>query len=122
MPWWTWPALAVAGGSGAGLRYLVDVLVRRRLRAPWGILIVNVTGSFALGLLIGVGAAGVGSTWVAVVVGAGLLGGFTTFSTVSVESAEFARERRWQLAAWNLLGTVLLACGAAALGLAVAYR
>ena len=111
---WIWLALAVAGGVGAGLRYLVDVGVRGRWGAPWGILVVNVTGSFALGLL-----AGFGSPWVAVVIGAGLLGGYTTFSTVSVDSASFARDRRWRASLMNLLGTLVLAGAAAAGGLAL---
>ena len=46
-------AVAVAGGVGAALRFVLDTVVRRATgeRFPWGILIVNVTGAFALGIL-----------------------------------------------------------------------
>ena len=87
--------LVVAGGLGAGLRYLVDRAITARRgsrRFPLGILIVNVIGSFALGVIAGLGDL-VADPWVAIV-GVGLLGGFTTFSTVSVDSARFARAGR----------------------------
>ena len=52
-------AAAAAGGVGAGLRYLVDAAVMRGRREafPLGILFVNVSGSFALGLVVGLGGA-----------------------------------------------------------------
>ena len=88
---------AVAGGVGAGLRYIVDVLVMRGRRGgfPLGILLVNVTGSFALGVLTGLGRDRSTASW-SWPLGVGLLGGYTTFSTVSVESVLLVRgaERR----------------------------
>ncbi|WP_194397117.1 fluoride efflux transporter CrcB [Microbacterium atlanticum] len=109
--------VAVAGGVGAGLRHLVDRLVTPRAgaRFPVGILVVNVSGSFALGLLTGLGAA-VAPEW-SLALGAGLLGGYTTFSTVSVETVLLAERRRWRDAALNLFGTLALAAVAAGLGL-----
>jgi fluoride exporter len=107
----------VAGGVGAGLRFLVDTAItaRRPSAFPLGILIVNVIGSFALGLVTGLGAL-VDATW-ATVLGVGLLGGFTTFSTVAVDSARFARRGRRDLAWANLLGTFAACAVAAAVGL-----
>jgi CrcB protein len=113
---WQLLLLALAGGAGAGLRYVVDRLfapVSGRL--PIGILIVNVSGSFALGLLTGMGA--LVAPEVATALGVGLLGGYTTFSTVSVETALLAQRRRWRDAALNLLGTLVLAVGGAAAGI-----
>lgn len=109
--------VAAAGGVGAGLRYLVDRLVTPAAgaRFPVGILIVNVSGSFALGLLTGLGAAV--APEVSLALGAGLLGGYTTFSTVSVETVLLAERRRWRDAALNLFGTLALAAVAAGLGL-----
>lgn len=109
----------VAGGVGAGLRYVVDGLVMRGRKDafPLGIVVVNVTGSFALGLLTGLGGA-VGPDWLTIA-GVGLLGGYTTFSTVSVEVALLAQERRRGWAWANLAGTVVLAVAAAAAGLAL---
>ncbi|GAB2694166.1 CrcB family protein [Microbacterium marinum] len=110
--------LVVAGGLGAGLRYLVDRAITARRgsrRFPLGILIVNVIGSFALGVIAGLGDL-VADPWVAIV-GVGLLGGFTTFSTVSVDSARFARAGRRDLAWTNLLGTFGACVVAAGVGL-----
>ncbi|MET0736317.1 MAG: CrcB family protein [Microbacterium sp.] len=110
--------VAVAGGVGAGLRHLVDVWTTLSTgdRFPWGILIVNVTGSFALGVVAGL-AAGTPLTWV---VGVGLLGGYTTFSSVAVTTVLFAEEGRSRAAIANALGTLLATVAAAALGLALA--
>ena len=118
---WTVVAAVVAGGIGAGLRYIVDVLVTRARarpghaqRFPLGILIINVTGSLALGIVTGVGAAALGE-WLTII-GLGLLGGYTTFSTVSVETVLLAQERRVGHAIGNLLITMALAVTAAAGG------
>ncbi len=110
-------AVALAGGAGAGLRYLVDRLVPMRGGFPFGILIVNVSGSFVLGLLTGLATALAPEA--AMVLGVGLLGGYTTFCTVSVESALLAERGRWKDAAANLLGTLVLAVAAAAGGIAL---
>ena len=117
---WTFLAAAVAGGIGAGLRYIVDVLVvgGRPGRLPLGILVVNVTGSFALGVLTGLGAGLVGSD-LAWVLGVGLLGGYTTFSTVSAESVVLMRAGETRRGWMNALVTVGLGVAAAAAGLFV---
>lgn len=111
--------LALAGGLGAGARYVIDRLLPARDGGfAWGIFLVNVSGSFALGMLTGLGSA-VASDLV-VILGAGLLGGYTTFSTVSVETVLLAERRRWVDAAGTLFGTLALAVGAAAMGYALA--
>ncbi len=108
---------ALAGGVGAGLRYLVDRLLTPRsgVRFPLGILVVNVSGSFALGVITGLGAAV--APELSFALGVGLLGGYTTFSTVSVETVLLAQRRRWRDAALNLFGTLALAAVAAGLGI-----
>ncbi|GAA1954472.1 fluoride efflux transporter CrcB [Microbacterium deminutum] len=113
-------AAAVAGGMGAGLRYLVDaVVIRGREGAfPLGILVVNVTGSLALGILVGLGAA-IAPPALVMVVGTGLLGGYTTFSTVSVETALLLQRRRRRAAVVNIVGTLVLALAAAGLGMLI---
>ena len=111
-------AVAFAGGIGAGLRFLIDRAVMRRRhpdRFPLGILIVNVTGSFALGMLVGSGTALMPAT-LATVVGTGLLGGYTTFSTVSVETVLLAERGKRTPAVANVIGTLALALLAATLG------
>jgi CrcB protein len=112
--------VAVAGGVGAGLRYVVDALVMRGREGvfPLGILIVNVTGSLALGVVTGL-ATTIDAGWAAAI-GVGLLGGYTTFSTVSVETVLLGRGGRRDWAWINLLGTALASIAAAALGLGLA--
>lgn len=113
-----WAVLIVAGGLGAGARYLLDgaIMKGRKDAFPAGILVVNITGSFLLGLLTGI--PHVSAMWLTVL-GVGLLGGFTTFSAVSVESVLLARRGRRDWAWVNLLGTLVLCLLAAAAGLAV---
>ena len=115
---WLFIGAALAGGVGAGLRYVVDVLVvgGKPARLPFGILLVNVTGSFALGLLTGLGAGMIDSdlSWV---LGVGLLGGYTTFSTVSAESVLLMRTGETRRGWINALGTLVLGVAAAAAGL-----
>ena len=110
-------AVAVAGGIGAALRYVADVLIRRRTGEgfPWGILAVNLTGALVLGILSALPA---DETW-RWILGTGLLGGYTTFSAVAVTTALLAEEGRTRAslsyAVVSFVGSVL----AAALGLTV---
>ncbi|MGA9101202.1 fluoride efflux transporter FluC [Aeromicrobium sp.] len=103
--------IAAAGGLGAATRLVVDGLVRHRVSStfPWATVLINVTGSFLLGLLVGLGA---GDRWQDVL-GTGFLGGYTTFSAASLETAGLVLDRRPLAAAVNGLG-VLVACVAAA--------
>ncbi|MCC2032952.1 fluoride efflux transporter FluC [Microbacterium allomyrinae] len=114
---WLLLVVAVSGGLGAGLRYVADRLLTPAGggRFPLGILIVNVSGSFALGVLTGLGTAVMPE--IALALGLGLLGGYTTFSTVSVESVLLAQRGRWRDAALNLFGTLALAVLGAGLGI-----
>ncbi len=109
--------LVAAGGVGAGARYVIDLALTALVgaRFPWGTLAINVVGSFALGLLAGA----VSDATVLAVVGAGLLGGFTTFSSVAAASAVMLRERRSRAAIANTIGTLVLTLIAAAAGLAL---
>jgi CrcB protein len=97
--------VGAAGGLGAVLRFVVGGLLPRvRGAFATGTLVVNLTGAFALGLLVGAGASGD----VARLLGAGLLGGYTTFSTWMLETERLELERRPGLAAANLAGSVVL--------------
>lgn len=109
-------ALLLGGGLGAGARYVMDGTIMRGRSGvfPLGILLVNVLGSFLLGLLTGLGP-DVAPAWMSII-GVGVLGGFTTFSTVSTESALLAERGRRDWAWINLIGTLVLALVAAAIG------
>lgn len=82
-------ALAAAGGAiGAAGRFLVAVGAARLLGIgfPWGTMIVNVLGSFAMGALVGLFALRLtGSESLRVFLAVGVLGGFTTFSAFSLD-------------------------------------
>ncbi|WP_396599635.1 fluoride efflux transporter CrcB [Frigoribacterium sp. R86507] len=112
-------AVAAAGGIGAAARFVVDGLVKDRLGAayPWGTTVINVSGSFALGLLTGLALqAVVAPEWKAVL-GTGLLGGYTTFSTASVETVRLLAAGRRGAAVANGLGMLVACVGVASLGL-----
>jgi CrcB protein len=112
-------ALAGAGGVGAVCRYTLDgaVTARRRRPFPVATLVINVTGSLLLGVLTGLMLFHSGPSTAVKIAGTGFCGGYTTFSTASVETVRLARRRQWRLAAGSALGTPLLSVGAAALGL-----
>ena len=109
--------VVVAGGLGAGVRFVVDGLIRSRVRTafPWATTIINVSGSFALGLIIGATLSNLLPPEFAVVLGTGFLGGYTTFSTASYETVQLIRQRR--LAASLVSGVLMLVSSLAAAGL-----
>lgn len=112
-------AVAVAGGLGAVARLVLDGVTRNLVRVnfPLGTTVINVTGSFLLGLVTGLALAnGLPAEWRAVL-GTGFLGGYTTFSTASFETVRLAQQRRYRAAAFNGVGMLLLALAAAGLGL-----
>jgi CrcB protein len=113
--------VAVAAAVGAGARYALDIAVQRRHQSvlPWGTFIINATGSFALGVVTTLASHhGLGSHWDAVL-GTGLLGGYTTWSTFTWETFALAEQRRLGAAALNLTGSLLVGLSAAAAGLAL---
>lgn len=109
--------LVLAGGLGAACRLTLDGVVRERVsqRMPWGTVSINISGSFLLGLAAGLAASGLLSPTLYPVVGAGFLGGYTTFSTASFETVRLLQEGRWRSGLINGFG-VLVACVAAAGG------
>ncbi|WP_373427931.1 fluoride efflux transporter FluC [Arthrobacter globiformis] len=114
--------LGLAGGLGAGTRFVVDGLVRSKIRTtlPIGTVATNVTGSFLLGLVAGAVIAHAAPVELQAIAGTGFLGGDTTFSTASFETVRLIQSRRTRLALLNGIGTAAAAIGAAAAGLALA--
>ncbi|MGP3952152.1 fluoride efflux transporter CrcB [Streptomyces sp. 7N604] len=115
--------LVVAGAAvGAPLRYLVDRAVQARHDSvfPWGTFVVNAAGSLVLGVLTGAASAGAASSQVQLLLGTGLCGALTTYSTFSYESLRLT-ERGWGfMAVANAVGSLLVGLGAAFLGVTVA--
>lgn len=111
--------VALAGGAGAAARFVVDGIVRARTRGdyPLGTMVVNVTGSLLLGVLTGLGLAHLASDQVVLVVGTGLLGGYTTFSTASVETVRLLQAGRYAASLVASLGMLVATVAAAGAGL-----
>ncbi|WP_371498483.1 fluoride efflux transporter CrcB [Kitasatospora sp. NBC_00374] len=115
--------LVVAGAAvGAPLRYLTDRAVQARHDSvfPWGTFAVNAAGCLVLGLLTGAVAAGAASSRLQLLLGTGLCGALTTYSTFSYESLRLAETGARFYAAANVAGSVLAGLGAAYTGTAVA--
>lgn len=110
--------VALGGALGAPLRYLVDraVQVRTDSTFPWGTLTVNVIGSFVLGALLALAAAGGVPDAVVAAVGIGLCGAFTTYSTFGYETVRLAADGARLLAALNAFVSVAAGLAAALAG------
>ena len=92
--------VVVCGGTGAIARFVVDSAVesRRLGEFPWGTLVVNLGGTFALGLLVGLSA----PHRTAEVIGTATIGSYTTFSTWMLETQRPAEEGAARLAWLNI--------------------
>lgn len=115
--------LVLAGGAiGSGARYLVALWMTDRFGSafPWGTMTVNVAGSFLIGLIATladeVGAVGPDARLFLVV---GCLGGFTTFSALSLDTLRLAQGNETVRALWNVGASVLLGLVAVAAGVAL---
>ncbi|MCL2803929.1 MAG: CrcB family protein [Micrococcales bacterium] len=108
-------AVFLAGGVGATCRWLLGILLSR-IRRGLDLFVINLSGAFLLGLLFAWQSAqtGTGLVWTE---GAAFLGGYTTFSTALVQSADLVKASGWRLAAAHAGAMCLAAVAAAALGL-----
>lgn len=115
-------AVALASAVGAPARYLVDRYVAARYRGvfPWGTFVINVSGAFVLGLLVGLGAHHGLSRHMVTILGTGFCGAYTTFSTYSVETVRLAEEGAYGKAVLNAVVSVGAGLLAAAAGLGLA--
>jgi CrcB protein len=115
-----WGGVLLAGGLGAVLRFLVDGETSRRISgsAPYGTLVVNLSGALLLGLLSGLAL----PTDVALLLGTGILGAYTTFSTWVFETHRLIEERQSAIALGNIVVSVLAGVAAAAVGLWIGGR
>jgi CrcB protein len=104
--------VALGGALGSVARYGATGLVARCLGEafPWGTLLVNISGSFAIGLFATLATEGrwLMSPATRVFFTAGICGGFTTFSAFSLQTLDLARQGAWLYAGLNILGSVAL--------------
>lgn len=119
---WTLLLIGLAGFAGAVLRFWLSGQVGRRWNSPFplGTFLINITGAFALGLLAGLSDQQlVPKVWY-LMLGTGLLGAFTTFSTWMLESTRLIQSGKLATAAANVVGSVIIGLAAAGAGWAVA--
>jgi CrcB protein len=105
--------IGLFGAVGAIARFLLDGVVSARASSsfPWGTLLVNLTGAFALGFVTGKL-----SGDAQLLVGTGLLGGYTTFSTWMFESHRLGEDGELGRSLLNLVGSLALGILAVWLG------
>lgn len=117
-----WLLVIVGAAAGAPLRYLTDRAVQSRHDTvfPWGTLAVNVSGSLVLGLLTGAATAGAATSHLQLLLGTGLCGALTTYSTFSYETLRLAEDGARFYAAANILASVVAGLGAAFAGVSLA--
>ena len=103
-------AVGVGGGLGALARYYIAGLVQPAgVAFNWGILIVNVTGGLLMGLIVEAGALKLNlAPDLRAFLTVGILGGYTTFSTFSLDSALLLQKGEYAQAAAYVIGSVVL--------------
>ena len=119
----TYVAISIGAVLGANLRYLLGGWITDRFGPdfPIGTMVINVTGSFMIGLFLTIiGERIVVSDWWRPLVAIGFLGGYTTFSTFSYETLALAQAGSWGLAAANVGLSVVLSLGGCFAGIVLA--
>ncbi len=129
--------IMVAGGIGTGLRYGMSLgmtawMAQRDPRGmagamlgltfPVGTLTINVIGALVLGFLTQLWTLGALNPDLRLILGTGLCGGFTTFSTFELEAQNLISRSEWSPAGVYIMGNLLLGYGAVLLGRALAMR
>ncbi|WP_217135278.1 fluoride efflux transporter FluC [Leucobacter chinensis] len=115
---WGIAAIAAAGGVGAIARFLVDSSVPGKSSTPLALLIVNLSGSFAIGIVLGL--APLLPEGLSLVLSVGFLGGYTTFSTASLRTFELISKRQWWPAFITGVGQLVAAVFLTLGGMAIA--
>lgn len=98
--------IALGAALGANARYLVNVWAANRFGAdfPYGTLLVNISGSFILGLLLALASERLSlSPDLRLLLAVGFLGSYTTFSSYAVESLNLWQDGGLLLGLWNIL-------------------
>jgi CrcB protein len=116
-----WLLVVLGAVVGAPLRYLTDRAVQARHDSvfPWGTFVVNVTGCLILGLLTGAASAGAAGPHLQLLLGTGLCGALTTYSTFSYETLRLTETGAGLYAAANVAASLVAGLGAAFAGVAI---
>ena len=113
--------VALGAAVGAPARYLTDLVVQSRNDSvlPWGTFVVNVVGSFVLGVVASAVTLHDAPAWLMTLVGTGFCGALTTFSTFGLETVRLVEEGWWAQAVLNVAGSLVVGLGACASGWAI---
>jgi fluoride exporter len=111
--WTVWAAIAAGSGLGGVARHFLTEAVGRAAGTgfPWGTVLVNASGSVAIGALAGMINTASPSAWSPLARHAmmtGVLGGFTTFSTFSIQTVDLLQQGQFAAATTNVVLSVLL--------------
>jgi len=114
-------AVAIGGAVGSLLRYFVASAIQQpTMQFPWGIFVVNITGGFIMGVIVELSALKLQiSPEVRAFLTIGILGGYTTFSTFSLDSALLIQRGAYMAAAGYIIGSTVLSITALFAGLAL---
>jgi fluoride exporter len=114
--------VVVAGGLGSGARYLVGRWAIAAFGAafPYGTLIVNLVGCFALGIVVQLASSGEWNPELRAAIAIGFLGGFTTYSSFNQDTIALLSSGAFGAAGWNVLMTVAGGLAAGSLGVGAA--
>ena len=114
--------ICLGGAVGTGLRYLTSGVAARWLGAdfPYGTFLVNIAGSFLIGVIQEVGTTSLLiSDTTRLFLAVGIMGGMTTYSSFSYETVRLAQSGAWAQAWLNVLVTTAICLGLCFLGIAV---
>ncbi|MCX7285975.1 MAG: fluoride efflux transporter CrcB [Novosphingobium sp.] len=115
--------VALGGGIGAMLRYhagrAVSTVAGPNMVFPWGTFLVNVAGSMLMGILAGWLAREGGGESLRLMLGVGVLGGFTTFSAFSLETAMLMERGLYGMAGLYAFGSIVAGVAGLFLGLSL---
>jgi fluoride exporter len=116
--------VGVGGFVGANARYVLGLWIAARLGSsfPWGTLLINVTGSLLIGIILTVltDRLVADPAWRLLLV-VGFLGGYTTFSSFTMEALDLAQGGEWLLALAYVLGSNIIGLAAVVLGARLAH-
>ncbi|QLJ01936.1 fluoride efflux transporter CrcB [Streptomyces sp. NEAU-sy36] len=117
-----WLLVVLGAMVGAPLRYLTDRAVQARHDSvfPWGTYVVNVVGSLVLGLVTGLAATGAAGPHLQLLLGTGLCGALTTYSTFSYETLRLTEAGSGLYASVNVVASVAAGLAAAFAGVFLA--
>ncbi|PAW78509.1 MAG: camphor resistance protein CrcB [Verrucomicrobia bacterium Tous-C9LFEB] len=113
MPWFEYAVVALGSALGGVTRFCLSGLIANRYGNwfPFGTLAINISGSFVIGFVAAISSADsryLVNANVRTFLMVGVCGGYTTFSSFSLQTLSLAQDGQWLYAAANIVGSVIL--------------